>query len=260
LPFALDWEKLSEIEELPAPLRMRMREMYKRRKDLMKKFYAPMLCPCAVIDLRRKLDIILDRREIPYDPAIDTDTLDISEDAFIQLHKDLEIASEDLAPLSGAIKGKIVLFRTGWEQFQTGDSYNHPRWEAWSLYLTYPYLGESGTKFILNEGVEGVGSDTADLEDPLFYVLKNKSRQPYLTLRTFKETQLSEYRPLHTNLLSEGKWLLEGLSNLKSIPCETNKTCFGYLLICPFPVGSEECEDTRIDDAMPLTLYYLPTK
>lgn len=31
----------------------------------------------------------------------------------------------------------------------------------------------------------------------------------------------------------------------------------GISLVCPFPIGTEECQELRIDDAMPLTVYFL---
>lgn len=229
-----------------------------KRHELMKKYYKPKLYSCVVLDLKKKFDLVYSKREIPPDPVIKTDTLDLTEGAYRQLHKELEIKASDLEFLAGKISGKILLFRTGWETFQTGSSYVHPRWEAWALCLTYPYLGKEGIDFLLRHNVEGIGSDTHSLEDPIFYVFRSKSRQSHLTRNILREVSRSRYNPVHTRFLSEGKWVLEGLANMNKIPCEPNQVSYGDLLICPFLIGSEEREELRIEDAMPLTLYYFP--
>jgi kynurenine formamidase len=258
LPFALNWENLQMILDPSTEYKQAIRDLYKRRTEIMKKYYTPRLLPCVVLDLKKKFDAVYSKREIPPDPIIKSDTIDLSGNAFGQLHKDLEISTEDLEPVAGEIDGRIVLFRTGWELFQNGESYDHPRWEAWSLYLTHPYLGQDGIDFLLKHKVEGIGSDAPDLEDPLLYVFRNKSRQDHLTRHVLREADLPRWRPVHVSFLREGKWLIQGLVNMTSIPCEHNKAARGSLLICPFPIGSEDREELRIDDSMPLTIYYFP--
>jgi kynurenine formamidase len=260
LPFALYWDAIEFLGEvLPEKMKEKMRTLTKKRDKMMKKYYMPHVYPCTVLDLTSKFKLVNAIIEASQQDVVKKETLDIGEEAYRHLHKMLEISEKNLSPLSGKVEGNIVLFRTNWEAFRMADLYS-PNWEAWSAYLTHPYLGKEGTAFLLDQKVEGVGSDAPNIEDPLYYISHVGSYQASLIRKLAKEVDLLPYRPVHTLFLLENKWLLEGVANTRNIPCETDGSCQGELLVCPFPIGSEERLETKIDDAMPVTLYYLPTQ
>lgn len=177
---------------------------------------------------------------------------DISPDSFFELMKKLEISMNDMKvpidELEEKLKNKFIIFKTGFDKFwKISQNYSNPYFELRYSYLIHPYISaELINKLILEYHIEGIGSDTYGLENPLHFINK-ESIPPYANL-LYTEFKLKniKYRPVITRLMTERKVYIK---NLKNITIEIDKAkgfIEGKLTVIPFALGNRDANVVRV--------------
>jgi len=176
---------------------------------------------------------------------------DISPDRFNELMSILEIRIDDMKmpidKLKDNLKDKFIIFKTGFDKFwKVSQNYSNPYFELRYSYLVHPYMSkELINKLIYECSIEGIGSDSYGLENPLHFINKD-SIPPYANLlyKDFKFKNI-KYRPVITRLMTERKLYIK---NLKNIDIEIDKTkgfIEGKLTIIPFALGNRDANVVR---------------
>ncbi|CAM9543286.1 unnamed protein product [Ectocarpus fasciculatus] len=98
-------------------------------------------------------------------------------------------------------RGCFVIFRTGWDQHWTsGDKYRNN--------LQFPSISEQVALYMVEKGVSGIGIDTLS-----------------------PDCDRSGF-PVHRLILGAGKYIVENLTNLGSLP-----PCGSTLMVCPIKLS-----------------------
>ena len=203
------------------------------------------------IKLEKSLSKIGYQDDYPYYPYI---SIDEKNNPFLaqEIFDDLLISKEDLEKSIKYIKkkegvfdleNKIIIFNTGWSEnyYPLRNDISNPIFEGWHYYLTHPYLDLEATRFLMDEKILGVASDTPSLENPLLYVdFASFNFQPYLQQIGKRKQFVSIFGPLHLLMLSNQKFIIENLWNLEEIMTGDEKYKIGKIHIHPIPLGTED--------------------
>jgi hypothetical protein len=192
----------------------------------------------------------------------------LSKPSFLELYTKLEITGNDIKSkmsdtnFSGGFP--FVIFRTGWDRYYDEGQITHPRLESWHLYLTHPYLSESGAQVLLENNAPGVGSDTVGLESPLFNFVSSSTVQESIPSALVRQIQ-GRPRTLHNMFFRNAtpdrpRYILKNL-DLRGLGANAGKgNVHGKLVIAPLRLSYPENPRTRIDDAAPASVYFIPFK
>ena len=222
-------------------------ELRKKQYYLEKKYHDWMVKKCLILDFSDKIKTIepyLVNAPIPSLYLKD----DIGSTELYILFDKLKITKEDIIEkiniineqsrrdyIEENIDDKIIIFKTLWTErflpFNT--NINNQIFEGWHAFLTYPYLTYDAIKYLIDEKVAGVASDTVSLENPLcnIDVLSDNYKKYLLNLHESNST----IAPFHITFLINKKIIIENLWYLIDTQSST-----GTLTIIPYPLGTRD--------------------
>ena len=268
LPWQIDWGRvlsMNEKVELYSSLfdRTELISLANRlldndlKKVDMEQYLNPASFPCVIWDITDRQEILekyLDsnERDSSIMPMYVRPTLEpvVAAKMFEDLKISVDILAKTFSTAKNPLKGKFLIFKTGWiNRFEPQADFrnlNNPLFEAWHAFLTYPYLDEESVRFLISEGVCGIGSDSIGLETPLFYVdPQSHNFQGYLRSISKIETQ-APWGPVHLGFLAHKIFLLESLTNLEGVEMKANELVNGTLFLFPLPLGVEDAVLERV--------------
>ena len=164
------------------------------------------------------------------------------------LKLDLDSFKDRINKLNLAVEpGDFILFYTGLDKYWKNHNFVHDSWEY--AYFLNPYLSEELVEYLKNLKIQGIGSDSFRLENPIINLGREigtyRSAINFLKLAIPKNIE-NEYNNaiknlMHKKFLNSGILLIEQLTNLKEIK---NKKVL--LIALPPKIGLDKCDKDMI--------------
>jgi len=220
------------IKPLPAPEEF--------AKLVRSKYLSARTVDGVILDITQKRELI--------DEFIDGEFLktDIAQYSFENLMTGLEVRWNDLVELQARnlLRGRILILKTGWERLAERDmDISDPYFEFRHPYLVHPYLTMDTLRKILDEGVEGVGTDAYCLENPAYFTI-GRSVPEYAShyLERFATHNRKQFLPVLVTLLTEFKVYLKNLRGLyqKELQTVPREYICGKSTIVPVDFGDTD--------------------
>jgi len=156
----------------------------------------------------------------------------------------LHIKAEDIKAKIDSIntKNKLLIIHTGWFKgfYEYNQNYSDPLNDGFRLYLAHPYLSTNEMLTLIKDcAIEGIASDTLGLDAFVYHLPSREACMPYLK-PIFENSRSSfpQAMPVHVSMLSQGKLLIENVTNLEKIQKKDERVTEIPLYVFPVQMAS----------------------
>lgn len=257
LPWSIpDWEE-PKVASYLASLRLE-KNIPESETDIEKwldQVLAPTVVPCVILDitfLSEAIEPFLEKNVV-WKTHSDHLRWNLKAKEFMELYESLHVTVKLLHEMLDGydVARKLVVFHAGWleKYYRKRQDYSDPLNECFRAYLCHPYLMQEEALWLLDRNALGIAIDFPSPDEPFYYV-NNQVKQPYIEEATAEfPHRLSDVRPVHVCLLSQGKLLIENLANLEMVQTGQKRVMETRFCILPLQL--------RIRDSAALQIYAL---